>query len=65
MGLWQFIMLAFWAAVILIPVVRILDRTGFSKWLAVIAIIPLVNLIGLWAFAFMRWPTDDSVKTMD
>ncbi len=65
MGLWQFIMLAFWAVVILVPVAQILDRTGFSKWLAVIAIIPLVNLIGLWAFAFMRWPADDSLAAAD
>jgi hypothetical protein len=41
-----------------IPIARILDRAGFSRWLAFIGLIPLVNIVGLWAFAFTDWPSE-------
>jgi hypothetical protein len=47
-----------YVAAILIPVVRILDRTGYNKWAALIAICPVVNIFGLWAFAFGEWPSE-------
>jgi len=45
-------------AVILVgvPVAAILHHAGRSRWWTVIAFIPLLNLIGLWVFAFSRWP---------
>ncbi len=39
-----------------IPVAIILKRTGYSPALALLAIIPGVSLIGLWLFAFAKWP---------
>jgi hypothetical protein len=45
-------------AVTAIPVARILDRTGFSRWLTFIGVIPLVNIVALWAFAFADWPSE-------
>jgi len=39
-----------------VPVANILHRAGHSRWWTVIAFIPLINLIGLWVFAFSRWP---------
>ena len=39
-----------------VPVARILKRAGFSPWLALLVLIPTVNLICLWAFAFVDWP---------
>ena len=42
-----------------IPVARILQRTGRTGWWSVLAVIPLANLIGLWVFAFSRWPALD------
>jgi uncharacterized membrane protein YhaH (DUF805 family) len=41
-----------------IPVVRILRRTGFSGWLAFVALVPLLNIVALWAFAFSEWPSE-------
>lgn len=35
---------------------RILMRAGFSGWWALLALIPLVNLVMLWVFAFIDWP---------
>ncbi len=40
-----------------IPVANILYRAGRSRWWTIIAFLPLLNLIGLWVFAFTRWPS--------
>lgn len=40
------------------PIARILTRTGHSKWLAVLALIPGVNWISLWIFAYKPWPRE-------
>lgn len=45
-----------YALILIIPTARILQRTGYSPWLSVLAIVPIVNLIALWVFAFARWP---------
>ena len=53
-----------WAIVVVIlflvcfPVARILRRLGFSGWWALVWIVPLVNLIALWVFAYRPWPRD-------
>jgi hypothetical protein len=39
-----------------VPVANILHRAGRSRWWTILVFIPLLNLIGLWAFAFARWP---------
>jgi hypothetical protein len=49
--------------VIGVPVSNILHRAGRSRWWLLIAIIPLINLIGLWLFAFTRWPAIDNAST--
>jgi len=43
-----------------IPVRQILLRTGFSQWWALLVVVPLVNLIALWIFAFSSWPRQSS-----
>lgn len=37
---------------------KILGRMGFPRWLAVMASIPLVNLIVLYYVAVVPWPRD-------
>ncbi|AJW44838.1 MULTISPECIES: hypothetical protein [Ralstonia] len=39
-----------------IPVRQILLRTGFSQWWALLVLVPVANLVGLWIFAFSKWP---------
>ena len=43
-----------------IPVRQILLRTGFSQWWALLVVVPLVNLLALWIFAFSSWPRQTS-----
>ena len=45
--------------VIGIPAAHILHRTGNSRWWSLLIVIPIVNVIGFWIFAFMRWPAVD------
>jgi hypothetical protein len=47
---------------ILIPLIfvsKILNKAGFSGWFSLLSIVPLVNLIFLWVFAFIDWPNID------
>ena len=46
-------------AVPLLMIGRVLRRAGFSPWWALLVLVPLVNLVALWVFAYMRWPSID------
>jgi uncharacterized membrane protein YhaH (DUF805 family) len=35
----------------------VLRRIGFSTWWALLCLIPITALIGIWALAFVRWPS--------
>ncbi len=48
--------------IILIPVWftgKILIKAGFSAWLALVTLVPVVNIVALWVFAFIPWPNVD------
>ncbi len=55
-GAWHVLAAAFWIAVILVPCWRISVKAGFPGWLAILAVIPVVNLGYLYFLAFARWP---------
>ena len=69
-GEWmEFVSLLHWLAVVGlfyvifgIPFARIVRRVGLSRWWSVLTIIPMINLIGLWTLAYMRWPTIDDAR---
>lgn len=46
-------------AIFLVPIANIVHRAGLSRWWCILAIIPLINVIALWIFAFARWPAID------
>jgi uncharacterized membrane protein YhaH (DUF805 family) len=49
-------------AALAIPILmaaRVLRRAGFSRWWALMVLVPVVNLIGLWLLAYVRWPAVD------
>jgi hypothetical protein len=47
---------------ILSPIIRILRRTGYSEWWALLALVPVANLAALWWFAYARWPRLAAVR---
>jgi hypothetical protein len=57
-SVWHWIAMAIIAVLALYPIGRILSRIGFSPLWAVIALIPLANLVGLWVVALAAWPRD-------
>ncbi len=55
---WMLVM----AAVFLIPFWRICSKAGFSGWLSLFMLIPLVNLLFLYFLAFSDWPTHKKLR---
>jgi hypothetical protein len=43
--------------VIVIPYWKIFSKAGFSGWLSLLILLPLVNLIVLYVVAFSEWKT--------
>jgi len=41
---------------------RILEKAGFHPLLTICLLIPVVNIIMIWVFAFIAWP---NIKTND
>jgi uncharacterized membrane protein YhaH (DUF805 family) len=54
--IYTLIAIAISAAIFLPPFARIVRRAGYSGWWALLMIVPGVNVIALWVFAFIRWP---------
>lgn len=47
-------------AVPLLMIARVLRRAGFSRWWALLVLVPVVNVVALWLFAYARWPAVDT-----
>ena len=45
-----------------VPFWRIFTRMGFPPWLAIMASLPLVNLIVLYFVAMTPWPSETASK---
>ncbi len=43
-------------AVVIVPFWKIFAKAGFSAWLSLTLIVPLVNIIMLFYLAFAEWP---------
>lgn len=57
LSVWHWlVVLIVWVALPLPPIARILRKAGRSRWWCLIALIPIVNIVGLWTFAFTSWP---------
>ena len=55
----QWIAIAVFCVASLVPAARILRRAGLSLWWSIFLVIPLVNVLALWALAYSRWPAAD------
>ena len=53
---WQWFALALFCASSLLPAARILRRIGVSGWWAAFFAVPVLNVLALWALAYIRWP---------
>ena len=48
--------LILFAILVIYPISRILGRIGWSPWLSLLWLVPLLNIVMLWTVAFGRWP---------
>jgi hypothetical protein len=57
-SIWQLIIVLFMFLIPLLIFLPIAKKAGYSGWWALTAIIPLVNLVMIWVFAFAEWPAE-------
>lgn len=58
-SIWQWILILIAIALVAYPLAIVLRRTGHSGWWALLYFVPLLNLIGLWVWAFKKWPNQE------
>ena len=46
-----------------IPLWKIVSKAGYHGAWALLALVPLVNIVALWVFAFSRWPVQAPERT--
>jgi hypothetical protein len=56
-SLWHWIIIILLVALPLWFFSRVVAKAGFSPWWAALGIVPIVNLILLWVFAYAKWPS--------
>jgi hypothetical protein len=56
LGAQELIILLFMAVLVVWPFWRIFSKAGFTGWLAIGMLLPLVNLILVFYLAFAEWP---------
>lgn len=55
-SLWHWVIILLILAVWIWLPVRILHKAGYSGWWCLLGLVPIVNIIMLWVFAFADWP---------
>ncbi len=45
-----------YGAIVVYPFIKIFSKAGFSGWLGVAMLLPVVNLFMLYYLAFAEWP---------
>ena len=63
-GLWQILIFLIMIAVFMIPYVKIIKKAGYSGWWVLVMLVPIVNFVMLWVFAFVRWPVEERAAGM-
>lgn len=61
-SIWQLIIILIFLGLTMawtLLLARIVGKAGFNKWWAVISLVPLINIIFVWVFAFSKWPSQD------
>ena len=52
---------SFWmlliAAIVLLPFWRICTKAGYSGWLSLLVLIPVVNVVFIYFLGFTEWPS--------
>jgi hypothetical protein len=57
-SIWHWFIVLFIVVGYFVPLWRIVGKAGFHGALSLLALVPLVNVVMLWVFAFVRWPVE-------
>jgi hypothetical protein len=57
-SIWHWLILLVYVAIFVIPGWRIIRKAGYPGAWSVLMLVPLVNIIMLWVFAFTQWPIE-------
>lgn len=55
-SIWQIIVLALPFIIPALLSLGILNKAGYSRWWTLLFLVPLINIIMIWVFAFGKWP---------
>ncbi|KAB0470710.1 hypothetical protein F7Q91_21535 [Vibrio chagasii] len=59
-SIWQLIILSL---ILVLPVLifgPILKKAGFSRWWSLVMLLPIGNVIAIWVFAYVKWPSEQN-----
>ena len=56
MGFSGLVMFLIMAVLIILPFWFIFSKAGHSKWLSLLMVVPVVNIVMLYFLAFSTWP---------
>ena len=59
-SIWQLIIIIFIFIIPLLVFGPVAKKAGFSRWWALLLAIPLVNVVVVWVFAFIKWPAQSN-----
>ena len=51
--------------VLMWPYVKIVQKAGYSGWHVLWMLVPVLNLVMLFVFAFSRWPIEEKVERLE
>jgi hypothetical protein len=57
-SVWHWLIVVVWLALFLVPAWRIAAKAGFPGALSLLLIVPLLNIVLIWIFAFIKWPVE-------
>lgn len=57
-SLWHWLVLLVLAGTFIIPAWRIAGKAGFPGALSLLLLVPLLGIVLIWVFAFIRWPVE-------
>jgi lipopolysaccharide export LptBFGC system permease protein LptF len=45
---------------VIVPIWKIVSKAGYSGAWSLLSVVPVVNLVALWIFAWSRWPLEQN-----
>jgi uncharacterized membrane protein YhaH (DUF805 family) len=56
LSIFHFLIVILVLVIFIVPVVKIIQKAGYSGWWTLLWFVPFANIIMLWVFAFAEWP---------